>query len=153
MIWGRGVRAEGPALLWPGLSRGIVHARSFDQTEWCRDLKAYFLRARVIIYSSPVHLWVTGSKKSGGDKFSHTLTYQLGFTLNQARGRTACGCANVLQFCACSYHKLHCVLCWSCLWNQTSLGLSSSLILTAWVTLGKRCHLSSPHLPHLQSEA
>lgn len=61
MIWSRGVRSEGPTLLWPGLSRGIFLPRSFAQTGWCRDLKAYFLRPRVIhlFNTSSVGVWIS----------------------------------------------------------------------------------------------
>ena len=61
MIWSRGVRSEGPILLWTGLSRRIFLPRSFAQTEWCRDLKAHFLRPRVIhlFHASSLGVWIS----------------------------------------------------------------------------------------------
>lgn len=61
MICSRGVRSEGPTLLWTGLSRRIFLPRSFAQTEWCRDLKARFLRPRVIhlFHASSLGVWIS----------------------------------------------------------------------------------------------
>lgn len=115
MIWSRGVRSEGPTLLWPGLSRGIFLPRSFAQTGWCRDLKAYFLRPRVI------HLFNTSSL---GVWISLILLLAAEFHTTPSPGGTGWRRANLFQLRACSHRRL-CALCWSCLWKQTSLGLSS----------------------------
>lgn len=140
MICSRGVRSEGPTLLWTGLSRRIFLPRSFAQTEWCRDLKARFLRPRVIhlFHASSLGVWISLTRLLPG-WVSH-------YTKPGGDWVRVCKCVPVLSLFT---PWVHCVFCWSCLWKQTSLGLSSSLILTAWVTLEKRCHLSGPHLPHL----
>lgn len=93
MICSRGVRSEGPTLLWTGLSRRIFLPRSFAQTEWCRDLKARFLRPRVIhlFHASSLGVWISLTRLLPGWVSHYTKP-----------GGTGWGCANVFQFWACS---------------------------------------------------